>query len=177
VLLCLDTHDERGILYLLRSTDHGRTWEPPPTVVSDDRPLSEPAILALPGGKAIVHSRDERTGLIHQHASDDGGRTWTPPQPTPIWGYPAHLLRLSDGQLLTVYGIRRTPFGIRACLSTDDGETWDHANELVIRDDLPNGNLGYPTVVQLPDGRLFAAYYGEDETGLTHIMGSSFRLP
>src|SRR4051812_47960450 len=92
-------------------------------------------------------------------------------------GYPAHLLQLADGRLLTIYGIRRAPFGIRACLSADDGATWDVEHELIIRDDLPNSNLGYPTAVQLPDGRIFAAYYGEDETGLTHTIGSSFRLP
>ena len=76
-----------------------------------------------------------------------------------------------------MYGIRRPPFGIRACLSTDDGVTWDIEHELVIRDDMPNSNLGYPTAVELPSGRLFAAYYGEDTTGLTHITGSSFCLP
>lgn len=177
VLLCLDTHDERGILYVLRSTDHGRTWESPPTVVSDDRPLAEPTILALPSGKVIVHSRDEATSLIHQHVSQDGGRTWAAPEALAIWGYPAHLVRLSDGRLLTIYGIRRAPFGIRACLSTDDGTTWDYEHEIVVRDDMPNSNLGYPTAVELPDGRIFAAYYGEDETGLTQIIGSSFRLP
>ena len=177
VLLALDSHDERGVLYVLRSEDHGRTWEPP-VVVSGDRPLAEPTILALPRGKVIIHSRDEATSLIHQHVSLDGGRTWAPPQQTEMWGYPAHLLRLADGRLLTVYGIRRAPFGIRACLSTDDGETWDYQHEIIIRDDMPSSNLGYPTVVQLPDGRIFVAYYGDDVSGGdTYIIGSSFSLP
>ena len=177
VLLALDSHDERGILYLLRSDDHGRNWAPP-VVVSDDRPLAEPTILALPNGTVIVHSRDEATSLIHQHDSQDGGRTWAPPRVLPIWGYPAHLLRLADGRLLTIYGIRRPPFGIRACLSSDDGASWDVEHELIIRDDMPSSNLGYPTAVELPDGRLFAAYYGDDDPeGVTYIVGSSFRLP
>ena len=177
VLLALDSHDERGSLYLLRSPDHGRTWETPPTVISDDRPLAEPTILALSSGKVIVHSRDEATSLVHQHDSFDGGRTWSAPRPTAIWGYPAHLLRLTDGRLLTVYGVRRPPYGIRACLSDDDGVTWDTEHELVIRDDLPNGNLGYPAAAELSNGRVIAAYYGEDASGVTHIIGSSFRLP
>lgn len=175
-LLALDSHDERGVLYVLRSRDAGRSWEAP-VVVSDSPPLAEPSILALPRGKVIIHSRHESSGLIHQHDSFDGGQTWAPPRPTRIWGYPAHLLRLSDGRLLTVYGHRRSPFGIRASLSGDDGETWDAAPEIIIRGDLPSGNLGYPTVVELQAGRLFVAYYGEDETGLTHILGSSFELP
>jgi hypothetical protein len=97
----------------------------------------------------------------------DGRWTWAPPEATSIWGYPAHLLRLKDGRLLTVYGVRRPPYGIRACLSTDDRETWHHAHELIVRDDPPNGNQGYPTAVELMDGRLLAAYYGEDPSGVT----------
>jgi len=73
--------------------------------------------------------------------------------------------------------VRRAPFGIRACLSADDGANWDAAGELVIRDDMPNRNVGYPTAVELPDGSLLAAYYGEDADGVTHIIGSRFRLP
>ena len=88
VLLALDSHDERGILYVLRSEDHGMTWESPPTVVAANRPLAEPTILALPNGPVIVHSRDEATSLIHQHISLDGGHTWAPPEVTPIWGVP-----------------------------------------------------------------------------------------
>lgn len=126
----------------------------------------------------VIHSRDEATSLIHQHDSLDGGRTWGPPQQTEIWGYLAHLLRLADGRLLTVYGIRWEPFGIRACLSTDAGETCDYAHEIIIRDDMPSSNLGYPTAVQLPEGRIFVAYYGDDVPGGdTYIIGSSFSLP
>ncbi|MCC6179222.1 MAG: exo-alpha-sialidase [Chloroflexi bacterium] len=177
ILLALDSHDERGILYVLRSTDHGRTWESPPTRVSDDRPLGEPTILALPSGKVIIHSRSSTTGLIHQHVSLDGGYTWGAPALTTIWGYPAHLLRLSDGRLLTIYGVRRPPYGIRACLSDNDGESWDTDHELIVRDGMRSSNLGYPTAARLADGRIFTAYYGDDDDGVTYIMGSSFSLP
>ena len=60
------------------------------------------------------------------------------------------------------YGYRRPPLGVRACLSSDCGKTWDLANEIVLRLDggtLPEQNrkvadadLGYPTSVQLADG-------------------------
>jgi len=176
VLLALDSHDERGVLYVLRSSDRGQSWEAP-LVVSDSPPLAEPTILGLPSGKVVILSRDEKTGIVHQHDSLDGGLTWLPPRQTPLWGYPAHLLRLSDGRLFAIYGVRRAPFGIRACLSADDGASWDAAGELVIRDDMPNRNVGYPTAVELPDGSLLAAYYGEDADGVTHIIGSRFRLP
>jgi len=176
LLLALDSHDERGVLFVLRSLDRGRTWASPPVVVSAAFPLAEPTIVALPSGKVVVLSRHERTRYLHQHDSFDGGATWSPPRQTPIWGYPAHLVRLADGRLLVVYGVRRAPFGIRACISTDDGASWDAAAELVIRDDMPNPNLGYPTLVPLGDGRLFTAYYGEDADHVTSIMGSTFTL-
>ena len=104
-------------------------------------------------------------------------RSWTPPRETPIWGYPAHLVLLADGRVLCIYGHRRPPYGIGACLSIDEGETWDHDNEVVIRDDMINSNLGYPTAIQEIDGRIFTAYYGEDEEGVTYVMGSHFGLP
>jgi hypothetical protein len=92
-----------------------------------------------------------------------------------MWGYPAHIVQLADGRVLSVYGHRRPPFGIRACLSSDDGDTWDVDGELIIRDDLPNTNLGYPTAIVLYDGTVFTAYWGEDAEGVTTIQGTYFR--
>ena len=42
-------------------------------------------------------------------------------------------------------------------LSRDDGATWDH--DWIIRDDGPDGDLGYPASVELDDGSLFTVYY------------------
>lgn len=176
LLLALGSHDEHGFVYILRSSDSGQSWEAP-RVISDSPPLAEPTILALPSGKVVVLSRDEKTQLLHQHDSFDSGQTWAPPRPTCLWGYPAHLLRLADGRLFALYGVRRPPYGIRASLSVDNGASWDTGGELVIRDDMPNRNLGYPTAAELPDGSLLAVYYGEDADSVTHIMGSRFRLP
>ena len=67
--------------------------------------------------------------------SPDRGRTWEPVLKTPVWGYPQHLLPLRDGRLLMTYGYRRPPFGVRACLSSDYGQTWDVANEIILRMD------------------------------------------
>jgi len=92
-----------------------------------------------------------------------------------MWGYPAHMLTLQDGRVLCVYGRRRPPFGIRACLSGDDGQSWDIDNELVIRDDFPNSDLGYPTSVQLADGTIFTTYYGQVD-GVTSIYGSFYSI-
>ena len=64
----------------------------------------------------------------------------------------------SSGALLCSYAYRRTPFGIRACVSYDEGATWDIANEKIIRDDAVNGRISYPTAVQLEDDSVFAFY-------------------
>ena len=92
-------------------------------------------------------------------------------------GLPPHMLLLQDGRLLCVYGRRFAPFGIRACLSNDDGASWDIENEMVLRDDFPNGDLGYPTSTQRADGSICTAYYGQDDEGVTCIQASSYRLP
>jgi hypothetical protein len=65
--------------------------------------------------------------------SDDDGFSWTPPKWTNIWGYPAELITLQDGRYLMIYGYRRPPYGVRGVVS-EDGVTWDVANEFVIRE-------------------------------------------
>jgi hypothetical protein len=81
---------------------------------------------------------------------------------------------LTDGRVLCVYGHRRVPYGIRARLSEDGAHTW--GDELVIRDDLRNSNLGYPTAIQEEDESVYVAYYAEDGEGVTHVIGSRVRL-
>ena len=97
--------------------------------------------------------RDRANGdwYLRQSESTDGGRTWSEAQKTPIWGYPPHLLRLHNEDMLVTYGHRRPPYGQRACLSHDGGRTWDIDNEIVLRDDAapPGRDLGYPATVEL----------------------------
>ncbi len=93
-----------------------------------------------------------------------------------MFGHPGHLIILRDGRLLCTYGRRIAPFGIHACLSEDGGRTWDIDREIVIRDNLPNANLGYPTTIEYAPGRLFACYYGQDRDGVTCIQGTYVTL-
>ncbi len=153
---------------VVRSDDGGRTWKDGVTVANDPSGYFryyEPSLLYLPSGKLIcmirIHRRHQQEYgyFLYQSVSEDLGRTWSPPKQTSMWGHPPHLLRLAGGRILCVYGYRRIPYGIRACLSHDEGETWDIRNELILRSDGIDRDVGYPTSVQLPDGTIFTVWY------------------
>ena len=128
--------------------------------------FGEPHILQLPGGRIIMMIRataipyDDQSPLCFLWGtySDDSGLTWADPYETPLWGFPPHLLQLSDGRILCSYGYRRPPYGQRAAIS-DDGVTWRKADEFILRDDAPNQDLGYPVSVELEPGRILTVYY------------------
>ena len=100
------------------------------------------------------------------------GRPGRSPVGHPCGGQPAHIVQLPDSRVLSVYGHRREPFGIRACLSADEGDTWDIKQELIIRDDIPKRVIGCLTAIVLDDGTVFAVYWTEDPVGVTAIEGT-----
>ncbi len=166
--------------YLMRSTDGGKSWGELELIASDPAgamPFSEPTLLALPDGRLICQLRTTGAktdaGAIWQTESSDGGRSWTPPRKLPLWGYRQSLALLSNGDVLSVYGYRRYPMGVRGAVSRDGGRSWDPAAELPIRWDGLHHDLGYPAAVPLEDGRAFVAYY-INTTGdpFSYICGS-----
>jgi sialidase-1 len=131
--------------------------------------LGEPHMLQLKTGRVIMMIRatahpyndlDPRCVLWESY-SDDNGKTWVAPFATSLWGSPPHLVLLADGRVLCTYGYRRPPYGQRACLS-DDGLNWSLREEVVLRDDAPNGDLGYPASVELERGVILTVYYQPD---------------
>ncbi len=177
ILLALGAYPYgKDAAFLISSRDEGLTWSRPVTVMQNkELGFYEPSVVQTPSGKIVVVARTS-SGFIYQSDSRDGGRTWSAYRQTPMFGLPPHLQLLQDGRLLCTYGRRKEPFGIRVCISEDEGETWPSENEIVLRDDMPNGNLGYPTTIELADGRLFTVYYGEDADGVTFIQASIYRL-
>ena len=163
-----------GAIRAASSADGGRTWEAlgavpllPGTV---DEQYHEPHVVELPGGRLLGlirmqnHGnapRLETRGLVHfslvQTASADGGRTWSPAQPLGFHGSPPHLMLHSSGALLCVYGYRLAPYGQRAMISHDGGQSWQ-AN-YILRDDGPDSDLGYPSSVELADGSILTVFY------------------
>jgi hypothetical protein len=153
-----------------RSNDVGYTWDelgcvplPEGCVLSN---LTEPHVLQLPSGKLIGMIRYEYAGHPHerlinfsllQTVSVDCGQTWSAPQDIGVAGSPPHLLRHSSGTIICSYGYRKSPYGQRVIVSHDDGKTWD--GPFVLRDDGPDGDLGYPCSVELSDSRILTVYY------------------
>ncbi|NIA31578.1 MAG: hypothetical protein GWP06_16930 [Actinobacteria bacterium] len=135
----------------------------------DSLRFGEPHILRLPSGRIIMMMRatpipysdnSERSHLYFTY-SDDDGQTWAAPVKTELWGYPPHLLLLSDGRVVCAYGYRRKPYGQRVCISKD-GMIWKKENEIVLRNDACNIDLGYPASVELQPGKVLTIYYQPD---------------
>jgi len=168
---------------VLRSRDGGKTWGDPSTIAYDPFGLLgfyEPSLLYLPrSGKIVcmlrVHRRprEEYGYYLYQSESLDLGETWTIPKRTVIWGHPPNLILLRSGNLLCSYGYRRPPYGVRACISRDDGRTWNLKREFIIRSDGLDGDLGYPSSVQLNDGSIATAYYFRDPLDDVTFIGLS----
>ncbi len=167
--------DDMNVSAILAATsrDGGRSWAAlgavPVYPGTDPANYHEPHLVELPSGRLLGAIRIENhsgkelapsgvpTFSIMLTDSDDGGRTWSPARPLGFHGSPPHLLRHSSGVLLLTYGYRQAPYGQRVAFSHDDGATWDH--DWIIRDDGPDGDLGYPSTVELADGSLFTACY------------------
>ena len=162
------------------SKDDGLTWQAIARIGSADTFFAdEPHVVECANGRLVALFRNEHPDasqrFLGQSESDDGGRTWTMIHLLPMWGLPPHLIRLADGRLLVVYGHRREPFGQRACLSSDNGQTWGPEIVLV---DAPDGDLGYPSSVQLGDGSILTVFYQKDkEDEKPCLMASHWRLP
>ena len=72
------------------------------------------------------------------------------------------MIALKDGRLALTYGYRRSPYGVRARLSGDNGRTW--SPDIILRDDGRLWDLDYARTVQRADGKLLTAYYFNDAT-------------
>ena len=146
------------------STDDGRSWKKLaqiPTRAGDDpSEYHELHAVEATNGTIVVQIRNNnpanRSETL-QTESTDGGKTWSVPHPIGVWGLPSHLLRLRDDRLLMTYGYRRKPFGNQARISTDHGKTW--SEPITVSGDGANGDLGYPSTVELQDGTLLTAWY------------------
>ena len=170
-----------GIVSCAESRD-GLHWDvlgevPLPENVTNDQ-FHEPHVIELNDGAllCLIRYHYPNGGLgIYKSVSRDGGRTWSTPEDMDIHGSPPHLLRHSSGAIVLTYGWRHAPYGQRARISRDDGATW--SDEIILRDDGPDGDLGYPCSVELPGGDILTVYYQKRPgESLTSILWTQWRI-
>jgi len=110
--------------------------------------------------------------------SSDRGRTWemlhASLAETGHGGNPPALVNMRDGRLCLTYGYRDAPYGIRARLSTDQGNSW--GPEIILRDDGGDGDLGYVRSIQRSDGAMVTVYYhNRDRLGERTVEATVWR--
>ena len=160
---------EKDCVAAYESHDCGTTWERLCILDKpDDVPwvwYDEPHAIELDDGRILGSIRWEGNlnaphPVIHQTYSSDGGRTWSPIVPTTIagtWHTPPHLFRHSSGALIQTFGRRELPYGERAVVSYDNGESW--TDEYILNDSGKTLDLGYAATTELTDGSLLTVYY------------------
>jgi hypothetical protein len=116
-------------------------------------------------------------------ASNDNGESWkflSKVADTGGWnGNPPALVKLKDGRICCVYG-NRTTRTMNTRYSRNEGKSW--GREYILRNDyqtdsLNDPDLGYPRVVERPDGKLVAMYYWATRANLHHHIAATIWDP
>ena len=195
-----------GDLCLYGSGDNGLTWDYLSRVPGDASGfgnIAYPGLVLAPNGSLqlyTVNIQGDRNSL--QVAESVDGYSWSAHRPIVRLGSSPWLSRpvpsqsryqliervyyrspwpllLRDGRIVVLFGRRKAPNGIGLIVSEDSGDTW--SDEVVLRDDAPSSDVGYPVATELEDGRIFTAYYYNTEQGGAYggpryIASTHFRL-
>ncbi len=162
------TNGREGRVLCARTTDGGKTWRQMGWLHAETEGYGiMPSSVRVNRNVILTAVRRQEKGenFIELYRTEDNGANWklvsvVTARSTANSGNPPSMLRLKDGRLCVTYGHREAPFGIRARMSKDDGVTWE--DEIILRADGGNRDLGYPRTVQRPDGKLVTVYYYND---------------
>ena len=174
-LTAAKSNGREGRVLCARTTDGGLTFKlvgmvgPEPegndfAIMPSSLRLSPRSILTL-----VRHRR-----WIEAYRTDDNGATWkhvVRAVPDTGRGNPPSLAKLTNGQFVVTFGYRAEPYGIRARVSHDQGQTW--SNDVVLRSDASDWDLGYTRTVQRPDGKLVTVYYYNDAKSTERYIGAT----
>jgi hypothetical protein len=178
-LTAAKSNGREGRVICVRTKDGGRSWQqvglvgPEPegndfAIMPSSLRLSPTSILTL-----VRHRR-----WIESYRTDDNGANWTHvvrAVPDTGRGNPPSLVRLRDGRFVVTFGYRAEPFGIRARISTDQGKGW--SDDIILRSDATDWDLGYTRSVQRPDGKVVTVYYYNDATSTERFIGGTIWTP
>jgi hypothetical protein len=159
--------------HVLVSRDKGRNWEYScPVAQATNITFNETSIYETPKRDLVAFIRTEG---FNDHTviarSIDGGKSfeW---RDAGFQGHPHYALKLPDNRVLLVYGYRHAPFGIRACVLDAECTNANNSEEIVLRDDGGNGDLGYPWATMVTKNRVLVVYYFNKAGGTRHIAGT-----
>jgi len=172
-LTAAKANGREGRVICVRTKDGGKTWNfvsfVTPEPEGNDHAIMPSTVRLSP---ATLVTAVRYRNWIEAYQTDDGGVTWRAVnRPVPEGDNPASMIRLRDGRLVITYGVRKPPFGIRARLSRDNGQTW--GNEIVLRDDGGCWDLGYPRTVQRADGKIVTVYYFNNAADQERYIGAT----
>jgi len=157
--------------YLVRSSDHGRTWSPPyyPHVGMEWQPslpgfplapYNRGGMLQLGSGRllfAVARGVSEERGTTQEHliASDDQGRTWqyqgVIAQDPKVVFNEAQLYETPSGDVVCFMRTANCDDHTALARSHDGGRTWEPWQD--------TGIIGHPHhLLRLPDGRVWLVY-------------------
>lgn len=164
--------------YLLISEDKGLSWKYSSAVAVDDKvAFNETSVYETPKGDLVAFIR---TAHLEDQAciarSTDGGKSFGQWESMGFQGHPLQALRLPDNRVFLVYGYRHKPYGIRARILNAECTDYRTAEEIVIRTDGANSDIGYPWAVMLDDNRVLVTYYFNVDNGTRHIAGSVLQI-
>lgn len=157
-----------GRVFCVRTEDGGKSWAFISWIGPEPDGFSiMPSTVRLSSTKlyTTIRRKEGEQHWIESWVSDDNGQTWeylNRPAPSTggSVGNPPSLIRLQDDRLAVAYGYRSEPYGIRARLSSDNGQSW--GKEIILRDDGGCWDLGYPRSMQREDGKIVTVYYFND---------------
>lgn len=167
-------------IYAMRLSATGEIIKQPWLAVpaAKDMLLCEPHAALMPDGSILLAIRAQRKEpklfTVYLYRSTDGGLTFSAPQPTGWNGSPPHILVHSSGAVVISYARREAPFGQRARISHDCGSTW--SDEILLREDGPNWDLGYPCTTENQKGELVTVYYQRCEESGNQIQFTIWQL-
>ena len=173
---------DEGCVFCARTTDGGRTFAfvsgigPEPSgfaIMPASVRLSESCMLVA------LRCREGGRNYIDLYTSNDNGATWdyvnTPIANTGAGGNPPAMIKLHDGRLCLTYGYRDAPHSIRARLSENNGATW--GEDIILRDDGGNHDIGYTRTMQRGDGKAVTVYYFNDHPETERYVAATVWKP
>jgi hypothetical protein len=172
-----ETIDGKPVVGVYKSENNGQDWhrvsEITSQVANGQVFLNENHAIEVAPGKLVIMFRSDPVGdgCLYQAFSDNYGENWTVPQKTGIWGYPPHLLKLSDGTVMCSYSYRRDKFSIRTVFSYDNCRSWDTDNIITLYEWEDQPDMGYPSSIELAPGEVMTVFYCSRRDKWTPGMG------